>query len=148
MKSISVQTSSDTVAIDITDLIQTAVAEYQGLTVAEYQGLSGMLWVNTPHTTAALLLTESDDDFLVDLAAFARRWPNELGPYTHHKNDNPNAAAHLVSALGGTQLLVPLVAGAIVLGTYQRFVLLEMDGPKLRQVQLAVLADATPIGTP
>jgi thiamine phosphate synthase YjbQ (UPF0047 family) len=58
-----------------------------------------------------------------------------LEPFQHNKNNNPNAAAHLFSSLMGTQLLLPF-EGRVVLGTYQRIVFLELDGPRTRRVQL------------
>ena len=34
----------------------------------------------------------------------------------------------------GTQLLLPVEAGKVVLGTWQRIVLIELDGPKTRTI--------------
>lgn len=108
--------------------------------VTGHRWRDGMLWISCPHTTASLLLGEADDDMLADYEHVAAELFQPFRPFRHHRNDNPNAAAHLLSSFGGTELLLPVEAGAVVLGTYQRIVFLELDGPKDRRVQAAVLA--------
>ncbi|NJM42141.1 MAG: YjbQ family protein [Anaerolineae bacterium] len=93
-----------------------------------------MMLCSIPHTTAALLVCEDDDELRADLVKVAQNWLAQLEPFSHKRNNNPNAAAHVLSAFGGFQILVPVVAGKVVLGTYQNVLLLEMDGPKRREV--------------
>jgi secondary thiamine-phosphate synthase enzyme len=104
--------------------------------VAAQADHDGLLWLSAPHTTCALLLSEADDELLNDLERVAAELLRPLEPFAHHKNDNPNAAAHLLSGLAGTQLLVPVAAGGLRLGTYQRIVFLELDGPRPRRVRI------------
>ncbi len=100
----------------------------------------GLLLLSVPHTTAALILGEADTDMLDDYERVAAALFAPWEPFKHHKNDNPNAAAHLVSSIAGTQLLLPVRDGRLSLGTYQRIVFLELDGPKSRRVDLASVA--------
>jgi secondary thiamine-phosphate synthase enzyme len=44
------------------------------------------------------------------------------------------------TALTGNQVLVPLEAGRLVLGTWQGIFLVECDGPRTRTVLVTVLA--------
>ncbi|MDQ2960201.1 MAG: YjbQ family protein [Candidatus Dormibacteraeota bacterium] len=132
-----VQTTRPVQALDITNQVILKAPELPDL---------GLLWAAVPHTTAALLMSEVDADLLVDLERFAAIWLIPFEPFTHHKNDNPNAAAHLTSALAGTQLLLPIRGGEVSLGRYQRIVLLELDGPKDRTVELAPVAIAARVG--
>ena len=60
--------------------------------------------------------------------------PAPFEPFKHHRNDNPNAAAHIISSFAGTQLVLPVVDGELVLGTWQRLILIELDGPKTRTI--------------
>jgi secondary thiamine-phosphate synthase enzyme len=99
----------------------------------------GFVWVSCPHTTGALLLCESDPEMLADLEKVAAGLFSQFEPFAHRKNDNPNAAAHLFSSLMGTQLLLRVEAGKIQLGTYQRVIFLELDGPRTRRIQVATL---------
>lgn len=111
-------------ALDITDL------------VPSQQCPDGFIWLSCPHTTAALLLCESDPEMLRDLERCAAQLLAPIQPFEHNKNNNPNAAAHLFSSLIGTQLLLPVREGKLQLGTYQRIVFMELDGPRQRHVQL------------
>lgn len=126
---IELSTSRRIEARDVTDL------------VASRSFPDGFLWVSCPHTTGALLLCESDPEMLADLERVAAEIFAPFEPFRHRKNDNPNAAAHLFSSLMGTQLLVPVVDGAVRLGTYQRIIFLELDGPRSRRIQTASLAE-------
>ena len=125
---LTVATERSIQAIDITDRISEAGPFPEGF-----------VWVSVPHTTAALILCEADDKMLADVERAAGRLLTPLEPFTHDKNDNPNAAAHLMSAFMGSQLLLQSVAGVLDLGTYQRVLLVELDGPRERQVQIAPL---------
>jgi secondary thiamine-phosphate synthase enzyme len=125
MIELAITSTSAIQALDVTDLVQTnALADGDGF-----------LWASCPHTTAALLLCESDPEMLRDLERTAADLLGPLQPFQHNKNNNPNAAAHLFSSLMGTQLLLPF-EGKVLLGTYQRIIFLELDGPRARRVQL------------
>jgi secondary thiamine-phosphate synthase enzyme len=105
----------------------------------------GFVWLSVPHTTAALILCEADAKMLADVERAAGGLLAPLEPFTHDKNDNPNAAAHLMSALMGSQLLLRSIVGALALGTHQRILFVELDGPRERQVQLARLPMAAAV---
>lgn len=97
----------------------------------------GVLLLSLVHTTAALLIGEADPEMLEDYERVATEFFAPWEPFKHHRNDNPNAAAHLFSSLAGTHLPLPVRDGRLALGSYQRVVLLELDGPKPRRIELA-----------
>jgi secondary thiamine-phosphate synthase enzyme len=116
-------------AIDITDR------------VAQLEHQDGFLWISCPHTTCALILCEADGDMLADIEKAAGTLFAKMEPFAHHRNDKPNAAAHLWSSMAGTQLLIPVTDGKMETGSYQRIVFVELDGPREhRTVRLAYLA--------
>ena len=133
MSGLAVETTRKVEAIDITDQ----------LTGRDYP--DGLLLVSTGHTTAALIVGEADTEMLEDYERVARDLFATWEPFRHHRNDNPNAAAHLVSSIAGTQLLLPVRDGALVLGAWQRVLLLELDGPKTRRVDLTAIP-GQPVG--
>jgi secondary thiamine-phosphate synthase enzyme len=92
--------------------------------------------LSTPHTTAALFLGEDDEELRADIVEIARAWLAPLEPFRHIRNQNPNTAAHVLSSVFGTAILVPVEDGELVLGRYQNILLLEMDGPKERSVRI------------
>jgi secondary thiamine-phosphate synthase enzyme len=122
MKQLEVITERSLQAIDVTDLV-TAQA-----------WPDGWLILLTPHTTAALIIGENDPEMLADYEKVAAGLPAPFEPFKHHRNDNPNAAAHIISSFAGTQLVLPVVDGELVLGTWQRLVFIELDGPKTRTI--------------
>jgi secondary thiamine-phosphate synthase enzyme len=128
MNVLTVATTRAVEAIDLTDRLVPA------------RWPDGLLLLSVPHTTAALIIGEADPEMLEDYERVARDLFAPWEPFRHHRNDNPNAAAHLLSSLAGTQLLLPVQEGHLVLGTYQRIVFLELDGPKTRRVGLTSVA--------
>lgn len=128
MHAIHVATERAIQAVDLTDRL------------VEARWPDGFLLLSVPHTTAALILGEADPEMLDDYERVARELFAPWEPFKHHRNDNPNAAAHLVSSLAGTQLLLPVQDGRLALGTYQRIVFLELDGPKARSIHVGSVA--------
>ena len=133
MKKITVQTSTPREVQDITDRVARMVTES-----SPGRG-EGIAFVSIPHTTAALLLSECDEELRSDLVRVAERWLTGSRPFDHIRNDNPNTEAHVLSAFGGTSVAVPVTDSRLELGTYQRILFLEMDGPKTRTVRCRLL---------
>jgi secondary thiamine-phosphate synthase enzyme len=48
---------------------------------------------------------------------------------------------HILSALIGTSVAVPFERGKLVLGTWQRVVLIELDGPRERELVASVTTE-------
>ncbi len=126
MSVITIDTRATWDAQDVTDLVAAAIPDDAGNT----------LLLSTPHTTVALVVAPADEPMLRDFIRLAKRWPADLGPFEHWLEDNPNAEAHIQSAAFGTRLLVSQEEGSLVLGTYQRIVLLEFDGPRTRTIDV------------
>lgn len=94
----------------------------------------GLLYLFVPHTTAALIVSEDDEELRDDFAVVAKQWLEDVGPFRHRRNGNPNTSAHVLSAVIGPGLWLPVRDGRLALGTYQNILLLEMDGPKERTI--------------
>ncbi|WP_292528632.1 secondary thiamine-phosphate synthase enzyme YjbQ [Methylocystis sp.] len=86
----------------------------------------GLLTVFCRHTSASLLIQENaDPTVLRDLeAVFARLAPEE-GDYAHDTEGPDDMPAHIRAALTQTQLSIPLIGGALALGTWQGVFLFE-----------------------
>ncbi len=125
---LTISTTEPVQALDVTPALARRVRE---------MSTDGLLALTLPHTTAALVLTENDPDFFRDIARTARELLAPLEPFEHHRNNNPNAAAHLFSIFCGVQVLVPCHDGELGLGQHQRVILIELDGPKDREIALA-----------
>ncbi|NPA86498.1 MAG: YjbQ family protein [Candidatus Diapherotrites archaeon] len=116
--------------VDVLDITESA-----RLFVEEIGAEAGLLNVFVPHTTAGVILNEAEAGLLEDLKELLERLVPELHPYAHNKIDN-NAHAHLRTILLGSSVVIPVEAGRLSLGTWQRILLIESDGPRSRHVIL------------
>ena len=59
----------------------------------------------------------------------------------YSRSDEPrNAHAHLIAMMLGNQLSLPVVKGRLGIGRWQSVLLVELDGPRPREVLLTLLA--------
>lgn len=118
-------TSRHTQAIDITDLF--SAREWP----------DGLLLLSVEHTTAALFLGESGPEMFADYERVASRLIEDYGPWQHEVWNPGNAQSHVLSSFVGGQLLLPVSDGQLELGTWQRIIFLELDGPRRRHLAVA-----------
>jgi secondary thiamine-phosphate synthase enzyme len=98
---------------------------------------SGALLVSVPHTTAAVTVGETwDEDVTTDIERALAAWVPDVR-FDHGEGNSP---AHFLSEAIGVSCLVPLEDGRAVLGRCQGIVLIELDGPRERIVQVRALA--------
>ena len=128
----TVETRQPKQASDITD----SVAEVVAAAGAE----SGLCHVMALHSTAAVVVNESDDPNIgADLIhALDRAIPDHAG-WLHDRVDD-NAQAHIKAAILGPSEIVPVRDGELVLGTWQRILLIELDGPRQRRISVQLLS--------
>ena len=113
----------------------------------------GVANVFSRHTTAAVCIQEDEPLLLEDLREFLERSAPASAHYRHndfrvrtvhmHDDESPNGHAHCQQMLLGTSESVPVSEGELVLGTWQRIFLVELDGPrKEREVMIQALGSA------
>jgi secondary thiamine-phosphate synthase enzyme len=129
---IHAQTRNKVDIVEITDLIQNAIAE-AGVT-------EGICFLYCPHTTAGLIINESwDPNVERDLAmVLEQMMPDDL-PYRHAEGNSP---AHIKSLLVGSDHFIFVHNGALQLGQWQGIFLAEYDGPRHRSVWIKLVSDA------
>ncbi len=87
---------------------------------------TGLLTVFIRHTSASLTIQENaDPSVLQDLEAFLDRQAPEDYPWTHASEGPDDMPAHIKSALTDVSLNIPVVDGAMVLGTWQGIFVVE-----------------------
>ena len=109
----------------------------------------GILTVFSKHTTAAIVIQEKESMLLRDMTLFLEGLaPREA--YYHHNDfeirtenltpdESPNGHAHCQHLLLGSSQVIPIVAGQLALGRWQRIFLVELDTPRDREVLFQVL---------
>ncbi len=86
----------------------------------------GLLTLFCRHTSSSLLIQENAaPDARRDLEDYFARIAPETDEYEHSDEGPDDMPAHLRSALTQTQLSIPVVGGAMMLGTWQGIYLFE-----------------------
>jgi secondary thiamine-phosphate synthase enzyme len=58
-----------------------------------------------------------------------------------HPHNPAHVGDHIMSALIGTSVSLPFENKKLLLGTWQRVVFIELDGPRQREIALSISAD-------
>jgi secondary thiamine-phosphate synthase enzyme len=129
-KQLAVDTSRAQV-VDITDDIEAFVTDAGG----------GLLSILALHATAGLALMETGSGSEGDLVRALERLLPRDDRYSHRHGSAGHGADHLLPALVSPSLTLPVTGGRLVLGTWQRVVLVDLnaDNPQ-RRVRLDFLA--------
>lgn len=100
----------------------------------------GLLNVFVPHATAGVALMETGSGSEDDLeSALGRLLPRDAA-YSHRHGSRGHGADHLMPVLVSPTLTIPVVAGRLALGTWQRVVIVDpnRDNPE-RTLRLSFL---------
>jgi secondary thiamine-phosphate synthase enzyme len=128
----SVKTSKRTQIIDITEEVEEIVRKSKIK--------NGICLVFLPHATAAIIAEENESGLIADIEKFIKeKFPKGAG-YLHDRIDD-NADAHLASGFIGQSRIFPVKNGELVRGSWQRPMLIELDGPRNRDVFVTVLGE-------
>ena len=131
MREIQVTTERKTQLLDITAQVREAVG-------SDREGSAALVYV--PHTTAGVTINEKiDPDLLDDFEMALAGIVDDGWSWKHVDADGPNAPSHVRASMVGPQVLVPLNAGELALGTYQGIFFCEFDGPRTRKVYVSTL---------
>lgn len=131
MEKIQVRTQAKKQVVDITDRITKSIRE-EG-------AAQGWCRVFVAHTTAALSTADLDPGTDLDmLDAFTEMIPDLTYRHPHNPEHAPD---HILATLVGSNIAVPVIGGKLQLGTWQRIVLFEFDGPRNRDVVISFIPD-------
>ncbi len=123
--------------IDVTDSVSECVRS-SGIR-------EGSCHVMALHATAAIVINEyADPNVGVDLLDALERMVPAHDGWLHDRIDS-NAHSHIQAALLGPSEWVPVEDGELLLGRWQRLLLLELDGPRdVRRVSVRVTRGGPP----
>jgi secondary thiamine-phosphate synthase enzyme len=127
MQRLTIKTRKKRQVVDITDRLETLLER------SDESGICNLLVL---HTTAALTTADLDPGTDLDMIdAFEAMMPKLKYRHPHNPEHVPD---HIFSALIGTSLALPFEASKLILGTWQRVVLIEFDGPREREIVLTI----------
>lgn len=131
IREISVETLSRVELLDITHLVQEAVAKSAAK--------SGICCVYVPHTTAGITINENADPSVrKDIIKELNRTIPFEDNYSHTEG---NSAAHIKASLIGFSQNIFFENKKLVLGTWQGVYFCEFDGPRNRRIYVKIIED-------
>jgi secondary thiamine-phosphate synthase enzyme len=108
----------------------------------------GTITVQSRHTTASVVVNENEPLLLEDLRDLLERWAPAGASYRHDDmaarteappDERPNGHAHARALLLGASVCLNVADGRLDLGRWQSVLLVELDGPRRREVSIQVL---------
>jgi secondary thiamine-phosphate synthase enzyme len=115
--------------VDLTDGVHAVIAR-RNVT-------HGVCCLFISHTTAALTTGEVGEGTEDDLLDVVEGVIPKLD--FRHAHDPSHAWSHMAASLLGPSLTIPVAEGKLVLGTWQSVLLVELDGPRDRNVHLTLI---------
>jgi secondary thiamine-phosphate synthase enzyme len=135
-----VETADALEIVDLTDRV--------GAFLGAVQLETGWVNIQTRHTTTGLLVNEHEPLLLEDLTRFLERLAPRDTRYAHDElhrrtdvppDERPNGHSHAKASLLRTAETLNVVGARLQLGRWQRVLLVELDGPRSREVSLVAL---------
>jgi len=140
---IRMTTAHPTEFIDLTDRLNRFLAE-TGIS-------SGILNVQTLHTTTAVVVNEHEPLLLSDFQAVLEAAAPDGGRYRHDDPtertvnvtdaERPNGHAHCRALLLPSSACLNVTNGRLLLGRWQRVFFVELDGPRGRELSVLVMSE-------
>jgi secondary thiamine-phosphate synthase enzyme len=126
---LTVKTSTKFQSIDITDEVQNKIDVKEGVA-----------YIFSKHTTCTVIVNEAEKGLMSDYLDWANKLVPPEGDFKHNVMDN-NGHAHVISSIIGNSRVVPISEGKLDLGTWQRIIFLEFDGPRTRTLAIKVFGE-------
>lgn len=128
-ETLTLRTGASAEIVDITELVEEVVSR-SGIR-------DGICLIHLPHATAALVANENEAGLLRDILRKIREEFVRDG-WEHDRIDD-NAHAHLASTFLGSSRAFPIISGRLIRGTWQRILLIELDGPRERRIVVTIV---------
>lgn len=128
MKTITVSTKKKDEIVDITRTVEGLLRPMKP---------EGVCTIFVSHTTCALTTADLDPGTDLDFLDALRRILPEMN--YRHPHDPSHTPDHILSSIIGSSLAIPYTDHKLLLGTWQRIVLVELDGPRQRTVHISCI---------
>lgn len=140
-ETLSVKTKRGPQFVDITDKVQAATTR-AGIK-------NGFAVVFSRHTTAAIRINEAEPHLIADMEEMLEKMVPSAHDYAHNRfahaestnGERPNGHSHCQQLLLGASESVPIVAGELLTGVWQRIFLVELDHGRDREVVVHLIGE-------
>lgn len=107
--------------------------------VAKSSIKEGMVLVSAMHITAGVYVNDNESGLIEDID----EWLEKVAPfrenYKHHGTGETNGDSHLKALLIHHEVIVPITAGRLDFGPWQRIFYAEFDGQRDKRVIVKVM---------
>ena len=129
MERLKIRTDRLKQVVDLTDRVNALIAKRK---ITE-----GLCCLFLTHTTACLTTGEVGEGTEKDLLDVVEQMIPKID--FRHGHDPSHAWSHMASSILGPSLTIPILDGSLVLGTWQSVLLVELDGPRERDVHVTLM---------
>ncbi|MGH9512248.1 MAG: secondary thiamine-phosphate synthase enzyme YjbQ [Terriglobales bacterium] len=109
--------------------------------VADSSVKEGMVLISAMHITAGVYVNDNESGLIEDID----EWLEGVAPfkkdYKHHETGENNGDSHLKALLIHHEVMVPITAGKLDLGRWQRIFYAEFDGQRDKRVIVKVIGE-------
>ena len=134
MNTFQIKTSKKDQIVDITDQVN-EVIQKSGKK-------NGACVLSVAHTTCGLTTADLDPGTDLDLLEALRKMLPKIS--YRHPHDPSHTPDHILSSIIGTSLSLIFENQTLSLGTWQRVILVELNGPRTRKIVCSIIEELTP----
>lgn len=128
MKSIFISSQKRKQVVDIIEAVETEIAQ---VSVS-----AGLVNVSILHTTASITTADLDPGTDLDMLDALDEMIPKLA--YRHPHDPSHVGDHIMSSIIGSSVTLPFRGGKVLLGTWQRLVMVELNGPREREIIVTI----------
>jgi secondary thiamine-phosphate synthase enzyme len=99
----------------------------------------GFMLVSAMHITAGVFVNDDESGLHADIWEWLEHLAPRRDDYRHHRTGEDNGDAHLKSMLVHHEVIVPITAGRLDLGPWQRVFYAEFDGQRDKRLIVKVM---------
>ena len=129
---IELNTRKEVEVIDVTFYVEKAIKESS---IEQ-----GICLIYTLHTTTGIVVNEAEPGLIQDMTSLVASLAPKGAGYLHDRNGG-NAHAHLQAMLLRNSAVIPVEGKRLILGTWQKILFVELDGPRKRWVCVKLIED-------
>jgi secondary thiamine-phosphate synthase enzyme len=130
METLTIKSDHLKQVVDLTDRVNALIGKRKMA--------KGLCCLFVTHTTACLTTGEVGEGTEKDLLDVVQEMIPKID--FRHGHDPSHAWSHMASSILGPSLTVPVSGGKVVLGTWQSVLLVELDGPRERDVHVTFIS--------
>lgn len=127
---LTIQTVKKDEVIDITDDIEEILSKQTKQ--------KGVCTIFAKHTTCCITTADLDPGTDLDLLDALRGTLPKI--HYRHPHDPSHTPDHILSSIIGPSVTIPFEEGQLTLGVWQRVVLIELDGPRQRNIVISTIS--------